>query len=94
LLVDVATCKVRKPPSSEKIGKTGKGTATEGIFKEPDTLFCRVPTWTLSTKRTADCDTNDEAILLNIGQAVNRQFKQKISISIQASINTRILDFR
>jgi Zn-finger protein len=59
----MAICKVRKPPSSEKIGKTGKGKATEVIFKESDTLFCSVPTWTLSTKRTADWDTNEKAIM-------------------------------
>jgi hypothetical protein len=39
---------VRKPPSSEKIGKTGAGTATEEIFKEIGTLLLRVPTWTLN----------------------------------------------
>jgi hypothetical protein len=46
------------------MGKTATGAATEGIVKEIGTLFSRVPTRTLSTKRTkeADWDTNDEAI--------------------------------
>ena len=61
--MEVAICKVRKPPSSEMMGKTATGTATEGIVKEIVTLFSRVPTRTLSTKRTKeDWDTNDEAI--------------------------------
>jgi hypothetical protein len=46
LLVEVATCKVRKPPSSELLmmGKTTNGTATEGILIETDTRFSRVAT--------------------------------------------------
>ena len=46
------------------MGKTATGTATEGICRETGNLFSRVPTRTLSTKRTkeADWDTNDEAI--------------------------------
>jgi hypothetical protein len=46
------------------MGKTGTGTATEGIVKEIGTLFSRVPKWTLSTKRAQEVDgeTNDEAI--------------------------------
>ena len=47
---------MRKPPSSEKIGKTGAGTATEGIFKEIGALLLRVPTWTLSTNRTQEAE--------------------------------------
>jgi hypothetical protein len=67
LLVEVATCKVRKPPSSEMMGKTTNGTATEGILIETDTRFSRVATWTFSTKRRqeADGDTCEEAIANN-----------------------------
>ena len=62
--MELAICKVRKPPSSEKIGKTGTGTATEGIVTEIGTLFSIVATRTLSTKRTKEAvwDTTDEAI--------------------------------
>jgi hypothetical protein len=52
-----------KPPSSEMMGKTANGTATEGICRETGTLLRMAATWTLSTKRAADWDTNDEAIL-------------------------------
>jgi hypothetical protein len=67
LLEELAICKVRKPPSSEMMGKTANGTATEGICRETGTI-CSMPvaTWTLSTNRTqgADWDTNDEAIFI------------------------------
>jgi hypothetical protein len=63
LLAVLATSKVRKPPSSEKIGKTGTGTATEGIRRETGTLFSIVAAWTLSTKRAQEVGgANDEAI--------------------------------
>jgi hypothetical protein len=47
-------------PGEEMMGKTASGTAAEGICRETGTLFSMVATWTLSAKRTADWDTNDE----------------------------------
>jgi hypothetical protein len=37
--VELSIWRVRKPPSSEKIGKTGTGTAMEEIFKELSALY-------------------------------------------------------
>jgi hypothetical protein len=73
LLVEMATCKVRKQPSSEMMGKTAIGTATERIIQvdrlnsRRDRDGCFPATWTFSTKMTqeVDEDTCQEAIAKN-----------------------------